>query len=114
MLKALKTKKSGFSIVEVIVAAVIFALATAGLFTAVSLTRPQATETYEDVEGLFLARMKIDEVTSLVAAGQWDNATSPIAPGTYSENYNGVYLEWTITDNPITGGRDVSMSIEIQ
>lgn len=113
MFKSLKTKQDGFSIIEVIISAIIFSIATVGLFTAISLTRHQATGSTDDVEGLFYARQKIDELSAMVSADQWQNTTSPIYPGTYNETFGSVYLEWTITDNPQSGGRDISMTMNI-
>jgi len=113
MFRQLKINKYGFSIVEVVIAAVIFTIATVGLFSAISMTRPQATSSADDIEGLFRARQKIDELSALVSADQWGNTSSPLSPGTYNATYGRVYLEWTITANPNTGGRDISMTINI-
>ena len=113
MFKTLKKNKYGFSIVEVVIAAVIFSIATVGLFSAISMTRPKAVGSSDDIEGLFRARQKIDELSALVSADQWTNSSSLLAPGTYNATYNRVYLEWTITNNPVTGGRDISMTINI-
>lgn len=78
-------KNAGFaSIVEVIVTAVIFVLATAGILTTVSMLRPHGAESSRKIEAAYIGKGIIDSLRTAVDQGTWNEAISNLAVGTYT------------------------------
>ncbi len=90
MFRALKNKKTGFTLLEVIIAAIIFTITAAGLLTAVSLTRIPAQDSTAKVQAMFRLKQLMDALASQVSANTWNLANSNLYPGTY-EYSDGVY-----------------------
>ena len=96
MLRELKNE--GFaSIIEVVVTSVIFIVTTFGIMAAISSMSPLSDQSFDDVQGQYVAEDFSRRLTSNVSASQWQNASSPIAPGVL---YNGAY---TITEMDTSG-----------
>ena len=109
-----KTKKTnGFTIVEVVVAALIFAIAAAGIITMTSRIRPQAAVSEREVGAALYAKHLLGWLRAKVDARTWDNGV--LKTGTYTNwmevggiNYSATYV---ITNDTLSGGRVVDMNI---
>ena len=118
-------KKKGFSMVEVIVAAVIFALAAAGIFSTISALTKPAAESDNEVTAALIAKQTLDKMRGDVRADTWQDASSNlyignnISGGSFTIdgiNYSIVYNVRTDDDqdgdgNPDTDGRWVDMQV---
>ena len=114
MFKTLKKNKNGFSLLEVIIAAVIFTITAAGLLTVISLTRRPAQNSRAKVQAMFRLKLLLDQLSSLVSADRWFNNASNLAVGTY--NYSdGVYnISYVITyadPADVNGPRSVTANV---
>lgn len=110
-------QKEGFTITEVVVAALIFAIATAGILATASSMRKPAIESSEDVVAAFLAKRILDDLRSQLDSTTWDqvggnfivgsHALAPVTIGskTYTPTYN------IITDPQGTLARKINLTI---
>lgn len=98
MLKILKEK--GFaSVLEVIVAAVIFMLAAFGIMTTVSMLRPHNLEVSREIEASYHAKNIMDYLRGQVDAAAWEANTGPLATGVGHSNTIGDYtINWSLTE----------------
>ena len=101
MFKTLKKKKNGFTLLEVIIAAIIFTITAAGLLTAISMTRRPAQESTAKVQAMFRLKQLMDSLASQVSANTWNWVSSNLAIGnyTYSEGVYNIIYEVT-AENP--------------
>lgn len=90
MFRTLKKKKNGFTLLEVIISAIIFTITAAGLLTAISMTRRPAQESTAKVQAIFHLKELMDSLASQVSANTWNLASSNLAVGTYDYT-SGVY-----------------------
>ena len=112
MLRTLKNQTNGFSLVEVIVAALIFSIAAAGLFMAISKTREPATVSTKELEAAWCAKFYLDWLSSKVSASTWNTPGTPLFPGINYTNTSGSFnVLYNIIDNPTTGGRDINITV---
>jgi len=115
----LQHNSSGFTLVEITVAALIFSLAITGLFaTITSLNRPSA-EAFEEVQAAYIAKGVLEELRSAIDAQIWENPdpesyalvegeTYTLDPVEYEGlNYS---ISYEVTGNSI-GGRFVDITI---
>jgi prepilin-type N-terminal cleavage/methylation domain-containing protein len=77
-------EKSGFSIIEVIISAVIFSIVAAGLFATVSSLRIPATESQEAVTAALIGNQILEELANEVDKGDWDKVSN----GLYADPVN--------------------------
>ena len=113
MLKVLK--QDGFaSLIEVLVTAVIFVVASLGIFTTISMLRPHGVESAKRLEAAYVGKRLVEELRGKVDARVWDCSLSPIYPGNHGTIVNGLYadyvLNWHIADDP-SGVRSLTMNI---
>ncbi len=106
-LKIIRKQKKGFTILEVIIAALIFALTVAGLLTAVALTRKPAAMTTRELMALAKARNIIDYAGSKVDAATYD--TGFLTPGDYFRVDGDYLVEWEITNTE--EGRNIYVTV---
>ena len=82
-------KQSGFSLVEVMVASLIFALSIAGIMATVSALNRPATQTSREVIAAMLGEQLLEKFRKEVNASNWDGLNqqwvngSPLTPGTH-------------------------------
>lgn len=113
-------KKSGFTMVEVVVATMVFTLTIAGLMAAISSLNRPAVESFEEVQATYIAKGLAEKLKQDINAELWDE-TNPTIYGlvqgsTYiistvthnNINYGGTY---TVTNDPSGGGRWVNITI---
>ena len=77
-MKILLTQKNynqeqGFTITEVVVSALIFAVATAGVLATATTMRRPAVDSSEDVTAAFLAKRILDDLRSQLDSITWQN-----------------------------------------
>jgi hypothetical protein len=114
MLHGLKRKnQEGFaSVVEVIVTAVIFVLATVGIMSTISALKPQARESTRKIEAAYVGKGILDKLRKEVSAapgGVFYNTNLDL--GTHTVNSLGDYnVSYTVTE-PIANVRKVEMTI---
>ena len=71
MLNLRQKKSRGFTITEVVVSALIFAIATAGVLATATTMRRPAVESSEDVTAAFLAKKILDDLRSQLDSTSW-------------------------------------------
>jgi prepilin-type N-terminal cleavage/methylation domain-containing protein len=72
-----------FSMVEVVVAAVLFAVASAGIFATISLTNRTA-ESGLRVQAATFAKEVLDQLNSAVDASTWKDPNNRLSPGIHN------------------------------
>ncbi len=113
---------NGFSITEVVVATLIFSLAVAGFFSAVTMLSQPAEVSNEEVTAAYLGKRILDEMRKSVDAdpSKWnstDPAQNPLSVGTHAFanvvidgiTYSGSYVMAADTEG--TSGRKVTLTI---
>ena len=78
MIRGLKEKGIA-SIVEVIVTAVVFVIAAAGIMSTVAMFRPQGKGSSLKIEAAYIGKGIIDDLRQQVNAEDWNNPASPLA-----------------------------------
>ena len=109
MLRNLKDKGIA-SIVEVIVTAVVFVVAAAGILSTVAMFRPQGKEASLKIEAAYIGKGIIDDLRQQVNAEDWNNTTSILWPGTYNATFGSFNIDYIITE-PTSGLRYLTMNI---
>lgn len=104
------------SMAEVLVTAVIFVLAAVGIFATISMLRPHGMESKERLEAAYIGKSVIEELRGYVDARVWDNADSPLAPGTtHTEDIGNYVVSWDVSpDDPELGVRYLTMNVSIK
>lgn len=112
-------ERRGFSITEVVVAAIIFSLAAAGMYaTIVSFNKPAATFS-EASQAAFIGKQVLESLRPSINQESWDSVNSlvnPLSLGTHNWtavtvdgiSYNGNYL---VESDTTTSGRKVTLNI---
>lgn len=112
----IRRRNQGFTIVEVIVATLVFALAAAGIFATVSALNRPAGESMEEVTAAFLGKRILEDLRRDVDAEDW-NSGELVNGTTYAMNavtiggitYTPVY---TVENDPNgTSARKVTLNI---
>jgi len=80
--------------VEVIVTAVIFVLATAGILSTVSMIKPQGTESSKKIEAAYVGKGVIDQLRKEVDASTWNTGALKVG-GPY--NWGGPTGDYTVS-----------------
>ncbi len=107
---AFLSQNRGFSIVEVVVAAVIFAITSVGILTTISVFRQPAKVSERKVQAAFYAQRILEDLRSQVDQTTWNDVSSPLATGTHpisSGIYSGNYV---VTADP-DGYRVVNVNL---
>jgi prepilin-type N-terminal cleavage/methylation domain-containing protein len=110
--------KRAFSMVEVIVAAVLFAIASAGIFATISYTN-RSVESDKRVQAATFSKKILDQLNKDVNALTWDIVGSngltignhPIALGSDSD-FPQCFGGYDVTDPDGNGGRKVLITID--
>ncbi len=112
MLKNLK--KDGFSsFVEIMISAVVFAIAAVGMFSMVSKLKPKGDASAKKLEAMYAAKSILDELRGSVDARTWLTGPNDLLPGggVHSKTRGDVTVEYTVTDVPGSDLRQVSMNV---
>ena len=115
MLRSLKTEREeGFaSIVEVVITAVIFIIATAGIVSTVSMLRPHGRQSSQRIEAAYIGKDIIDQLRTEVRASDDGEFFGPNLSTTETHNLGqiGDYtVSYTVTE-PIPNLRHLTMNI---
>lgn len=86
---------SGFTLVEIIVAALVFALAATGLFAVISSLNRPSVESFEEVRAVYIAKGIFEQLKSMIDAELWDETDSSVYYLVPGETYE---LEETVRD----------------
>ncbi len=113
MLKILK--KEGFaSFVEITIAAIIFIVAGIGIFTTITMFRPQGNDASNKLKAAYLGQYVLDEMRLAVNADLWnvtDPTLNPLSPGTHNIVIEGQTVVWEVIDNSDLQIRQVKMNV---
>jgi prepilin-type N-terminal cleavage/methylation domain-containing protein len=112
-----RQKNEGFTVVEVIVASVIFALTAAGIFATVSALNQPATESSEEVTAVFLGKRILEDLRKDVDATTWTGG--PLDPANSPYTMNAVVVDgvtytpvYSVMNDPNgTSARKVTLNI---
>ena len=97
---SIKKNTHSFTLVEVLVAAVIFSIAVAGLFSVFSITRQTSDASERELQAAYLGRQLLEELRAKVDQRNWD----PTAPDTWYLVCDGGTYDWPgIPANPLSG-----------
>lgn len=100
-------KNQGFaSMVEVIVTAIIFTIAAAGILTTVSMLKPHSAQSVRRLEAAYVGKSIIDELREQVDADTWNSAgVSDLETGVLFSDTIGIYnVIWWLEDVPGSNG----------
>lgn len=108
MMKKLFTNQKAFaSIVEVVITAIIFVIASLGIFTAISTLRPQGAQSVERLEAAYQAREFLEDLQSNLDTTSWGTGGN-LEVGTHSttvtKNGTTYTLTWTVSQAQDSGG----------
>ncbi len=112
MLKALKNNAYGFaSFVEVVVTAIIFILAAFGIFTTISMLRPQGIDSAERLKAAYIGKAAYDRLRGYVDARIWEDNSGPMWPGVvHTMNISDYIVNYYLQDMP-DGTRSVELNV---
>ena len=113
MFRPLRDKKNGFSIVEVIVAAMIFAFVAIGIISMTSSIRPKATISERKVGAALVAKMYLDWLRGKVDASTYNDGYLAVGYHVNSYTLGSVTynISYVVTNDTETGGRNINMLI---
>lgn len=117
ILRRENSNNSGFSVTEVIVAALVFALVTVGLFSSVTALNEPAKESVESVTAAYIGKQILDDFRKEVSAGTW--AGGPLDPAGSPYTLNAITVDgitytpvYTVVNDPSgASGRIVTLNI---
>lgn len=110
----------GFSIVEVVVAAIIFAIAAAGMYATVASLNKPAEDFSERSKAAMIGKQVLEMLRFNVDQDYWETETAnPTYPLSFGQhNMTAVVLDgviyssyYIVTQDPDTGGRKVSVNV---
>ncbi len=105
-----KHQSAGFSIIEVTIAALIFALTAVGIVSTVSSLRTPSATSQKDLQAAYYGQNILDDLRAKVDERNWMNASNPLAVGTHTLPPNDIYnAVYNVTDDG--AGRNVVLNI---
>lgn len=93
--------------VEVIVAAVVFTLAAAGVLTAVSRARLPVSASDRRLQAATYGKQVLDQLRSDVSENTWNNSNWII--GNHDISGGGFNAYYVVTNDPVLGGKQVNL-----
>ncbi len=108
-------KNNGFaSFVEVVVTTVIFLLAAFGIFSTISMLRPQSADSKKKLEAAYAAKAVIEDLYKDIDAVTWDSPTSNLAVGPLFSRQSSdgtMTIDYHMEDVPGLPLRKMSMTV---
>ncbi len=111
-------KNNGFSLVEVIVASLIFTITIAGVLSSIAILKPPAEFSEKGVNAAYYAKNILEDLRSKVDARTWndpnDGTITSLAPGVHSGSAvisNVTYATTYTVTSDANGGRQVDMTV---
>lgn len=117
MLNYSLAKNIGFTMVEIVVSILIFALSIAGLLSAISSLNRPAVESFEEVQAAYIGKQLFEEFKQGIDASTWNQPNSILnptaAPVQTQITRQGIVFttSYTITDDVTVGGRWMDLTI---
>ena len=120
MLKHSKKNLDGFSLVEAIVASLIFATVVVGVFATMSSFKKPSVASDKKLMAAFYGKQILEDLRAHVDQRDWDTgllasnpALNPHGPfSQFSPTYNMTFNYWyTVTEDYVGGPRQVSLNI---
>jgi len=108
--------KSGFSLIEVIMAAVIFSIAAVGLFSTFSVQRESSDRSERRLQAAYCGRQVLEELRAKIDQRNWDSGYlqegvhPPLLSYTLAPPCDAYLVNYTVA-NVATGGRKVTLNI---
>lgn len=105
------TKNDAFSLIEVIITVVVAGIAFLGIYTTISVFRPQSSELNEKLEASHAALNVYHSLLSLVDSRTYYNADGALGEGEHWQIVGAFNVAYNVTDNPDETKRiDISVS----
>ena len=100
---------------EVIITAVIFTIAAAGVFTVLSTFRIQGTQSTRRLEAAYAGKSFIESLRSSVSAEDWNDPNGAFAPGiVHTQTVGNFEVNYILTDVPGSDIRRLTMNVTYQ
>lgn len=116
MFKDLKNSKQAFTMTEVVVAAIIFVLAAAGIFATASNLRRPAQESSYDVTAAMIGKEVLANLWRSIGPGVWNAVFDPdVNPHVMSNvTINGIIYapSYNVYVDPLSNARRVEVTVE--
>ena len=113
MLKVLK--EDGQSMVEVIVTAIIFIIATVGIMSTLPVLTPKGKDVDKRITAAYIGKSVIESLRNSIDPTTWNDSTGPLATGivhTIFKGSNNEYIvNYYLVDIPGTNVRQIFMNI---
>ena len=119
-MRNLSNDRNAFSIVEIVVATVIFSISTLGVLTAFSLLRQPAKNIDQKLQATYTAQQILEELRYQVDASTWATPLSSLAVGRHPAagtisgvdgNGKSYTYFYTVTEDATTKARSVILSL---
>ena len=105
-----KHPSAGFSITEVTVAAVVFAITAVGIISTVSAVRTPSATSQKDVQAAYYGQNILDGLRAKVDERNWLDPSGSLSVGTHTLPPNGIYKAvYNVSDDGT--GRKVDLNI---
>ncbi len=99
MFKNLKNIKTGFSLVEVLVASILFLITVAGLFAAFSQSRVNSEHVDKRLQAAYIGRQVLEELRAKVDQRTWDVLNSDLSLGSHSMTRNIFIINYVVSED---------------
>lgn len=106
-------KQDGFgSFIEVVITAIIFVVAAFGIYTSISMFRPQAKETETRLYVAYVAKTLLTDLLTNVDANSWYDTNGLLTPDILRSDIFGTYtVNYFLEDVPGEPVRKLTMNI---
>ena len=108
MFRLRKIKNTGISLIEVVLAALIFSITSAGLFSTFSAQRIATERSERRLQAVYYARQVLEELRARVDQRNWDSGDLSI--GTHNLSSGAFNAAYNVTQDP-TGLRRVDLTV---
>lgn len=101
--------------VEIIIATLVFSLATAGILATLSALSRPAAESAQDTQAAFLAQEIIEDLRSQVTADAWNDPSGSFVSGdSYSQTISRDGHDYVVlynVANDFTGAKEINVTV---
>lgn len=96
------------SMVEVVVSSIFFILVAFGVFTCISMIRPQGSDSAKKLEAAYIGQSVLEQLRTSIDASTWHLGTSPLRTGeVMTQTIVGTYGTYTVNyELTAVGGSD--------
>ncbi len=108
-------RKSGFSIAEAVIAAMVFVIAATGVFATIGNIKKPSARTDRSLTAAYVGQQVLEDMRTNVDAGTWDDPGSPLSLGAHngSKSVNGVDYPYSynVVQDPVSKARQVNITV---